>query len=88
MNVVPPTNSLGATWVCCPPEFGTRAVIDRLAQVEPTVLIAVDGYRYRANDIDRTEQVSAARRRSAGSGMFAERSPASIRALNCSNTVR
>ena len=40
------TASLGAVWSSCAPEFGTRTVIDRLAQIEPTVLLAVDGYRY------------------------------------------
>ena len=33
-------------WAACAPEFGTRSVIDRFAQIEPTVLLAVDGYRY------------------------------------------
>ncbi len=40
------TASLGAIWSSCAPEFGTRAVIDRLSQIEPVVLVAVDGYRY------------------------------------------
>ena len=40
------TASLGAIWSSCAPEFGTRSVVDRFAQIEPTVLFAVDGYRY------------------------------------------
>ena len=28
------------------PDFGARSVIDRFAQIEPKVLLAVDGYRY------------------------------------------
>ena len=40
------TASLGAVWSSCAPEFGTRSVVDRFAQIEPTVLLAVDGYRY------------------------------------------
>ena len=40
------TASLGAIWSSCAPEFGTEAVVDRLAQIEPMVLLAVDGYRY------------------------------------------
>ena len=39
-------SSLGATWTSCAPEFGVRAVLDRFTQVEPTVLLAVEGYRY------------------------------------------
>jgi acetoacetyl-CoA synthetase len=38
--------SLGAIWAACAPEFGARSVVDRLAQVEPTVLLAVASYRY------------------------------------------
>jgi acetoacetyl-CoA synthetase len=53
------TASLGATWVSCPPEFGTRAVVDRLGQVDPVVLIAVDGHRYGGKDIDRRAEVVA-----------------------------
>ena len=40
------TASLGAIWSSCSPEFGTQSIVDRLAQIEPTVLIAVDGYAY------------------------------------------
>ncbi|GAA1845486.1 acetoacetate--CoA ligase [Pseudonocardia ailaonensis] len=53
--------SLGAIWVACPPEFGTRAVVDRLGQVEPVVLIAVDGHTYGAKEIDRTAQIAGVR---------------------------
>jgi len=55
------TASLGAIWSSCAPEFGTRAVLDRLAQVEPTVLLVVDGYRYGDRPIDRTEEVAQIR---------------------------
>lgn len=44
--------SLGAVWSSCPLEFGPKAVLDRFAQLEPRLLIAVDGYRYAARDID------------------------------------
>ncbi|HEU5150882.1 MAG TPA: acetoacetate--CoA ligase [Iamia sp.] len=52
------TASLGAVWSSCAPEFGTRSVIDRFGQVEPTVLFAVDGYRYGAKAIDRGAEVA------------------------------
>jgi acetoacetyl-CoA synthetase len=51
--------SLGAIWASCAPEFGTRAVVDRFAQIEPDVLIAIDGYRYGDKVIDRREEVAA-----------------------------
>jgi acetoacetyl-CoA synthetase len=55
------TASLGAIWATCPPEFGTRSVIGRLGQLEPTVLLAVSGYRYGDRLVDRREQVAAVR---------------------------
>ena len=45
--------SIGAIWSSAAPEFGTRSVIDRFAQVEPKVLLAIDGYRYGGKDFDR-----------------------------------
>ncbi|HEY2427805.1 MAG TPA: acetoacetate--CoA ligase [Acidimicrobiales bacterium] len=53
------TASLGAIWSSCPPEFGPRGVIDRFAQIEPTVLLAVDGYRHRGRPVDRRGEVAA-----------------------------
>ncbi len=55
------TASLGATWTSCAPEFGTRSVVDRLGQVEPKVLLAVDGYRYGERAVDRAEELAAIR---------------------------
>jgi acetoacetyl-CoA synthetase len=48
------TASLGAVWSSAAPEFGARSVIDRFAQIEPKVLLAVDGYRHGGKDFDRT----------------------------------
>ena len=50
--------SLGATWSSCSPDFGARSVVDRFAQIEPKVLIAVDGYRYGGKDFDRRDVVA------------------------------
>jgi acetoacetyl-CoA synthetase len=50
--------SIGAVWSSAAPEFGARSVIDRFAQVQPTVLLAIDGYRYGGKDFDRSEIVS------------------------------
>lgn len=54
--------SLGATWSSCSPDFGTRSVVDRFAQIEPKVLIAVDGYRYGGKDFDRRDVVAQLQR--------------------------
>jgi acetoacetyl-CoA synthetase len=50
--------SIGAVWSSAAPEFGARSVIDRFAQIEPTVLLAIDGYRYNGRDFDRRQVVS------------------------------
>jgi acetoacetyl-CoA synthetase len=56
------TASLGAIWSSAAPEFGARSVIDRFAQIEPRVLLAVDGYRYGGRDFScaaKVEQIAA-----------------------------
>jgi acetoacetyl-CoA synthetase len=47
--------SIGAIWSSAAPEFGARSVIDRFAQIEPKVMLAVDGYRHGGKDFDRRE---------------------------------
>src|SRR5918992_909456 len=56
------TASLGAIWTSCAPEFGVRSVVDRFSQVEPKVLLAVDGYRYGEREIDRRSEVAEVRK--------------------------
>jgi acetoacetyl-CoA synthetase len=53
--------SIGAVWSSCAPDFGTRAVLDRFVQIEPTVLVAVDGYRFNGKDYDRRDVVAELR---------------------------
>ena len=53
--------SLGAIWSSCSPDFGIRAVRDRFAQIEPTVLLAVDGYCYGGKRFDVRATVDALR---------------------------
>lgn len=55
------TASLGAIWSSCAPEFGVRSVVDRFAQIEPTVLLAVDGYRYGDKVVDRRGELEELR---------------------------
>ena len=50
--------SIGAVWSSAAPEFGTRAVVDRFAQIEPKVLLCIDGYRYGGRDFDRRAAVA------------------------------
>ncbi len=53
------TASIGAIWSSAAPEFGARSVIDRFAQIEPKVLLAVDGYRHGGKDFDRAGAVQS-----------------------------
>jgi acetoacetyl-CoA synthetase len=51
--------SLGAVWSSCSPDFGSRSVLDRFSQIEPKVLLAVDGYRYGGKAFNRLDTVRA-----------------------------
>jgi acetoacetyl-CoA synthetase len=44
--------SLGAVWSSCSPDFGIAGVLDRFGQIEPKVLITVDGYNYAGKRLD------------------------------------
>ncbi len=49
--------SIGAVWSSCSPDFGANSVADRLVQIEPKVLITVDGYTYGGKPFDKRETV-------------------------------
>ena len=55
------TASLGAIWSSCSPDFGARAVHDRFTQIEPAVLLAVDGYVYGGKRFDIRPTIAALR---------------------------
>jgi acetoacetyl-CoA synthetase len=55
------TASLGAIWCSVPPEMGPTSVVDRVAQLEPSVLIAIDGYRWGRREFSRTEELARIR---------------------------
>jgi acetoacetyl-CoA synthetase len=57
------TASLGAVWSSCAPEFGASSVVDRFRQIEPTVLLAVEGYRYNGKVHDRRDALAEIRGR-------------------------
>ncbi|MGP3932185.1 acetoacetate--CoA ligase [Nonomuraea sp. KM88] len=52
------TASLGAIWSAGSPDFGVPSVVDRFTQIEPKVLIAVDGYHYNGKSYDRSAAVN------------------------------
>ena len=46
------TTALGAIWSSASPDFGIQGVLDRFGQIEPKVLICVDGYWYNGKPVD------------------------------------
>ncbi|WP_448506857.1 acetoacetate--CoA ligase [Immundisolibacter sp.] len=50
--------SLGAIWSSCSPDFGARAVLDRLGQIAPRVVFVCDGYHYNGRPQDRRGAVA------------------------------
>jgi acetoacetyl-CoA synthetase len=55
------TAAVGAVWACCSPDFGADGTIGRLAQLEPAVLIAADGYHWNGKVVDRGDVVAQLR---------------------------
>jgi acetoacetyl-CoA synthetase len=57
------TISIGAIWSCCSPDFGINSVVDRFLQIEPKVLIAVDGYQYNGKPYPKPDVVNEIKNR-------------------------
>ncbi len=57
------TTSLGAIWSSASPDFGVTGVLDRFGQIEPKVLVAVNGYVYGTRRFARVDEVEAVRSR-------------------------
>ncbi len=51
------TASIGAVWSSCGPDFGTRGVLDRYAQLAPKLIFCVDGYSYGGKPFDRRAEI-------------------------------
>jgi acetoacetyl-CoA synthetase len=52
---------MGAIWSSCSPEFGTQAVLDRFAQLEPTLLLCVGSYAYGGRRFEQADAISELR---------------------------
>ncbi len=50
--------SFGAIWSSCSPDFGVRGVLDRFSQIEPRVLVTVDGYWYNGKAVPVLDKVA------------------------------
>lgn len=49
--------SLGAIWSSCSPDFGINGIVDRFEQIEPVMLMTVDGYFYAGKNISILDRV-------------------------------
>ena len=38
--------AIGAVWSSCSPDFGVEGILDRFGQIDPTIVVSVDGYCY------------------------------------------
>ena len=52
------TSSIGALWSSCSPDFGVQGILDRFGQIEPTLLLGVDAYRYAGKEHDCKKRLS------------------------------
>lgn len=53
------TNSIGAVWTSCSPDFGTKSIIDRFSQIKPKAFIATNAYKYNGRIFNKTEDIQA-----------------------------
>ncbi|OKH65237.1 acetoacetyl-CoA synthetase [Mycobacterium sp. SWH-M3] len=55
------TAAIGAIWSACGQDYTAKAALDRLGQLEPTVLVTADGYRFGGKDHDKSDDIAALR---------------------------
>ena len=53
------TTWLGAIWSSCSPDFGIDGILERFEQIEPSILIAVDGYQFKGRTISICQKVES-----------------------------
>ncbi len=56
--------SIGAVWSSCSPDFGAQGIKDRFGQIEPKVMVCVDGYTYNGRPFSVAENVNTVARSS------------------------
>ena len=53
------SSAIGAIWTSCSPDFGVDAILDRIGQVKPKVLIAIDQYEYNGKKFNLIKKIRA-----------------------------
>lgn len=55
------TASIGAIFCAVPPEMGPQSVLDRIEQLDPSLMVCLDGYTWGSKKVSRTEEVARIR---------------------------
>lgn len=55
------TASLGAIWCSVPPEMGPQSVLDRIEQLDPSLMVTIDGYKWGSKAVSRFEEIERIR---------------------------
>jgi len=55
------TASIGAIWSACGQDYSAKAALERLGQLEPVVLVTVEGYEFAGKSHDKREDVEVLR---------------------------
>ncbi len=55
------TASLGAIFCSVPPEMGPQSVLDRIEQLEPSLMVAIDGYTWGSKNVSRSAELERIR---------------------------
>ncbi|WP_280235550.1 acetoacetate--CoA ligase [Nocardia cyriacigeorgica] len=55
------TAAIGAVWSACGQDYTAKAALDRLGQLEPTVLVTADGYRFGGKAHDKRADIAQLR---------------------------
>ena len=55
------TASLGAIFCAVPPEMGPQSVLDRIEQLEPSLMVCLDGYKWGSKTVSRVAEVARIR---------------------------
>jgi len=50
-------SSLGMIWSSCSPDFGAKGILDRFKQINPSILISVDGYFFKGKKYDIIDKI-------------------------------
>jgi len=51
-------SSIGAIWSSCSPDFGVKGILDRFKQINPKIIISVNGYLFKGKVFDISDKIT------------------------------